>query len=172
MARLNLSAIEERMKPLGRREVYDQDFIFDLLAAYGRPKSTISRLKSGHLNVAQEPDREVALKNYVYFSETQPGQDTLELLEKLRLAAHVTRYSPRFIIVTDYQELLAADTKTGETLATPIAQIDQKFTFFLPWAGMEKAQYTSEAHADVKAAEKMGKLFDELLSANPYVTES
>lgn len=172
MARLNLSAIEERMKPLGQREVYDQDFIFDLLAAYGRPKSTISRLKSGHLNVAQEPDREVALKNYVYFSETQPGQDTLELLEKLRLAAHVTRYSPRFIIVTDYQELLAADTKTGETLATPIAQIDQKFTFFLPWAGMEKAQYTSEAHADVKAAEKMGKLFDELLSANPHVTES
>ncbi|WP_237209221.1 DNA methyltransferase [Rothia nasimurium] len=172
MAWLNLSAIEERMKPLGRREVYDQDFIFDLLAAYGRPKSTISRLKSGHLNVAQEHDREVALKNYVYFSETQPGQDTLELLEKLRLAAHVTRYSPRFIIVTDYQELLAADTKTGETLATPIAQIDQKFTFFLPWAGMEKAQYTSEAHADVKAAEKMGKLFDELLSANPHVTES
>lgn len=172
MARLNLSAIEERMKPLGRREVYDQDFIFDLLAAYGRPKSTISRLKSGHLNVAQDPDREVALKNYVYFSETQPGQDTLELLEKLRLAAHVTRYTPRFIIVTDYQELVAADTKTGETLATPIAQIDQKFTFFLPWAGMEKAQYTSEAHADVKAAEKMGKLFDELLSANPHVTES
>lgn len=32
---------------------------------------------------------------------------------------------------------------------------------------MEKAQYTSESHADVKAAERMGKLFDELLAANP-----
>src|SRR5689334_9898755 len=32
---------------------------------------------------------------------------------------------------------------------------------------MEKAQYIAEAHADVKAAERMGKLFDELLSANP-----
>ncbi|MBM7331654.1 class I SAM-dependent DNA methyltransferase, partial [Agrobacterium sp. S2] len=32
---------------------------------------------------------------------------------------------------------------------------------------MEKAQYVSEAHADVKAAERMGKLFDEILAANP-----
>lgn len=46
MARLNLSAIEERMKPLGRREVYDQDFIFDLLAAYGRPKALSAASKA------------------------------------------------------------------------------------------------------------------------------
>src|SRR5699024_12247250 len=35
----------------------------------------------------------------------------------------------------------------------------------------EKAQYVAEAHADVKAAERMGKLFDELLSANPDLLE-
>ncbi|MBT9405136.1 class I SAM-dependent DNA methyltransferase, partial [Salmonella enterica subsp. enterica serovar Typhimurium] len=46
---------------------------------------------------------------------------------------------------------------------------DQHFTFFLPWAGMEKAQYVAESHADVKAAERMGKLFDELLNANPGI---
>jgi hypothetical protein len=34
---------------------------------------------------------------------------------------------------------------------------------------MEKAQYVAEAHADVKAAERMGKLFDELLAANPEI---
>ena len=53
----------------------------------------------------------------------------------------------------------------------PIRDIDQHFTFFLPWAGMEKAQYVAEAHADVKAAERMGKLFDELLAANPGLLE-
>lgn len=172
MARLNLGAIEERMKPLGRQESYSREIIYDLLNAYGKPKSTISRLRSGNLNVAEDPAREIALKNTVYFREVEPGEDTLDVLDDLRTAAHVKRYTPRFVVVTDYLELLAADTKTGETLATPIAQIDDKFTFFLPWAGMEKAQYTSEAHADVKAAEKMGKLFDELLSANPHVTSS
>lgn len=39
----------------------------------------------------------------------------------------------------------------------PIRDIDKHFTFFLPWAGMEKAQYVAEAHADVKAADRMGK---------------
>lgn len=34
---------------------------------------------------------------------------------------------------------------------------------------MEKAQYVAESHADVKAAERMGKLFDELLQANPGI---
>ena len=37
---------------------------------------------------------------------------------------------------------------------------------------MEKAQYTAEAHADVKAAERMGKLFDELVGANPDLLDA
>ena len=61
--------------------------------------------------------------------------------------------------------------KTQENLKTPIGQIDQHFTFFLPWAGMEKVQYVSDSHADVRAAEKMGKLFDELFEANPNLAD-
>ena len=41
------------------------------------------------------------------------------------------------MIVTDYTELLAIDTKTGENLIIPIRDIHQHFTFFLPWAGRE-----------------------------------
>lgn len=37
--------------------------------------------------------------------------------------------------------------------------------------GDGKAQYTAESHADVKAAEKMDQLFDELASANPGLME-
>lgn len=165
MARLNLKAIEERVAPLGARESYDREILFDLLLAYGKPKGNVTRLRNGSLNVAAEPDREVAQKNVVYFREATG--DPLAEVEELRKAAHVVRFNPRFVIVTEYAELVAVDTKTGENLAIPIHEIDKHFTFFLPWAGMEKAQYTAEAHADVKAAERMGKLFDELLSANP-----
>jgi hypothetical protein len=76
------------------------------------------------------------------------------------------------VIVTDYAELLAVDTKTNETLAISIADIDKHFTFFLPWAGMEKAQYVGEAHADVRAAERMAKLFDELVVINPNLRKT
>ncbi|MBE5458325.1 hypothetical protein E3G52_005233 [Mycobacteroides abscessus] len=165
MARLNLKAIEERVAALARHESYDREFIFELLLAYGKPKGNVTRLRSGPLNVAVDPEREVAQKNVVYFRET--AGEPLADVEELRSSPLVVRYSPRFVIVTDYNELVAVDMKTGENKVFPIRDIDKHFTFFLPWAGMEKAQYTSESHADVKAAERMGKLFDELLAANP-----
>ena len=165
MVKLNLKAVEERVAPLGGRESYDREFIFSLLLAYGKPQGNVTRLRNGSLNVAADPSTEVAQKNVVYFKETTG--DALAVIDELKSSPLVVRYNTRFVIVTDYTELLAIDTKTGENLMIPIRDIDQYFTFFLPWAGMEKAQYVAEAHADVKAAEKMGKLFDELLAANP-----
>lgn len=165
--KLNLKAVEDRVVPLARRESYDREFIFELLLAYGKPQGNVTRLRKGSLNVADDPETEVAQKNVVYFKETTG--DPLAVIDELKSTPTVVRYNPRFVIVTDYVELLAIDTKTGENLMIPIRDIDQHFTFFLPWAGMEKAQYVAEAHADVKAAERMGKLFDELLSANPEV---
>lgn len=165
MVKLNLKAVEERVAPLGGQETYTREFIFDLLAAYGRAQGNITRLRNGSLNVAEDPATEVAQKNVVYFKETT--KDPLTVIEELRTSPTVVRYNTRFVIVTDFAELVAIDTKTNETLMIPIREIDQHFTFFLPWAGMEKAQYVAEAHADVKAAERMGKLFDVLIQANP-----
>lgn len=169
MARLSLKAIEERVKPLAGRTSYDREIIFDLLLAYGRSKGNITRLRNGSLNIAADPDREVAQKNIVYFREAEG--DLLQELEELRVSPTAVKFSPRFLIVTDYTEAVVLDTKTMENRTFPLREIDQYFTFFLPWAGMEKAQYTAESHADVRAAEKMGQLFDELASANPGLLE-
>jgi hypothetical protein len=163
--RLDLKSVEERVRPLGGRSHYDREFIFELLAAYGRSSSNITRLRNGSLNVADDPSTEVAQKNVIYFKETT--DELLAVIDELRSAPTVVRYNTRFVVVTDYEELLAVDTKTNDSLAIPISDIDKHFTFFLPWAGMEKAQYVAEAHADVKAAERMAKLFDELLALNP-----
>lgn len=165
MVKLNLKSVEERVAPLGGREAYDREFIFSLLLAYGKPQGNVTRLRNGSLNVAHDQSTEVAQKNVVYFKETTG--DPLAVIDELKSSPLVVRYNTRFVIVTNYTELLAIDTKTGENLMIPIRDINQHFTFFLPWAGMEKAQYVAEAHADVKAAERMGKLFDELLAANP-----
>lgn len=167
MARLSLKAVEERVAPLACRETYDRDFIFDLLLAYGKPQGNVTRLRNGSLNVAADPATEVAQKNVVYFKETTG--DPLEVAEELKTSSAVVRFSSRFVIVTDGVDIVAHDIKTNETIGFPIREIDQHFTFFLPWAGMEKAQYVAESHADVKAAERMGKLFDELLQANPGI---
>lgn len=165
--RLNLKSVEERVKPLANRTYYDREFIFELLAAYGRSAGNITRLRNGSLNIADDPTTEVGQKNVVYFKSTT--DDLYGVIDELRTSPTVVRYSCRFVIVTDFKDLLAVDTKTNETLAAPVADIDKHFTFFLPWAGMEKAQYIGEAHADVKAAERMAKLFDELVAINPGI---
>lgn len=173
MAALSLSTIESRIKALANRDDYDRSFLHELLLIFGKPKSTVQRLQSksiGTKSTLADPEHEVALKRVVYFREVQHEEELLPDLESLRTAAHVQTYRPRFIMVTDYHKLVAWDTKTSENLIIDLKEIDQHFTFFLPWAGMEKALYTSEAHADVRAAEKMGKLFDELLQANPGLT--
>jgi hypothetical protein len=132
--RLNLRAIEERIAPLGRREVYDREFIFDLLLAFGKPQGNVTRLRNGSLNVATDHTTEVAQKNVLYFKETT--DDPLAVIDELKTSPAVVRYRTRFVIVTDYNELLAVDTKTGENLITPIQDIDQHFTSKRPsgWA--------------------------------------
>ncbi len=116
VAKLNLREIEARISPLGNRESYGREFIYELLLAFGKPKSSITRLKTGSLNVAADPEVEVAQKGVVYFRELRLQEETLDVMDQLRTATHVRRFSPRFIIVTDYTELLAVDTKTTEKL--------------------------------------------------------
>lgn len=175
--RLTLKEIEARVKVVADRAVFDRDFIFELLFAYGRSKGNLTRLRStsaSSLNVAADPGTEVAQKGVLYFKEVTEGseEDHLRVVEELSASPTVVRYNTRFVIVTDYVTLLAKDIKTGDTLVTPIREIADHFTFFLPWAGMEKAQYTAEAHADVKAAERMAKLFDELIKLNPEANQT
>jgi hypothetical protein len=81
-ARLNLKAIEERVAPLGGRESYDRDFIFELLLAYGKPQGNVTRLRNGSLSVAMDPESEVAQKNVVYFKETT--DDPLAVIDELK----------------------------------------------------------------------------------------
>ncbi len=162
--RPNLKAIETRVAQLAGLDSYDREFIFDLLLAYGKPQGNVTRLRNGSLNVADDRETEVAQKNIVYFKAS--GSDPLDLIDELKTSPAVVRYNTRFVIVTDFNELAAVDTKTGENLIIKIGDIDRHFTFFLPWAGIEKTQYVSEAHADIKAAERMGKLFDELVATN------
>jgi len=174
--RLSVRELEERVAALAGRNYFSQELLYDLLAAYGRSAGSITRLRKGDLNVARDPQAgEVAQKNVVYFRPVPRESSTDELLElmgELTDAEHVTRYCPRFVLVTDYHRLLAYDTRTREMLSTPLGEIGQHVAFFLPWAGMEKTTYISEHHADRKAADKMAVLFDELLKVTPSLKET
>ncbi|MDY5138982.1 type IIL restriction-modification enzyme MmeI, partial [Actinotignum timonense] len=150
---LTLSTIEESVRALAGQPSYTRDFFFDLLRAYGISKSSIARLRSttaSSINVAADREHDIAWKNKLYIRKT--SGDLVAAALDLKTSDTAIRYNTRFVIATDYISLAAFDTKTGDSLITPLAQIDKNITFFLPWANMERRDFASDTKADRRAA--------------------
>lgn len=143
-------------------------FIYDLLLAYDMPKASVTRLQQGNLNLSKLAG-EIAWKKKLFFKEAG-DEDLHVLIDAVQSNERALKHDPRFLVVTDYETLLAVDRKTSDTLDIPILEICKHFDFFLPWAGMEKTQHPRENPADVKAAEKMARLYDEIKKDNPTTT--
>nr|WP_299416630.1 DNA methyltransferase [uncultured Emticicia sp.] len=160
---MNIALIENNLQQLVNT-FEKESFIYDLLLAYGQPKATIKRIKDGGLNLSKV-DGEIAWKKKLFYKAIE-GEDLHEIIADLTANNKALKHDPRFVVVTDYKNLLAVDTKTQDTLDIAILEIAKHFDFFLPWAGMEKAQVQYENPADVKAAERMARLYDEITKDN------
>lgn len=62
--------------------------------------------------------------------------------------------------------VVAYDPKENDWYENSIDLLWRDFEFFTPLAGIEKIQFTQEAEADVKSAELMAKLFDDIRRYN------
>lgn len=142
-----------------------ESFIFDLLLAYGTPKSTIKRL-IGSDHDKLDTNGELIFRKKLFFKVA--SKNLHSVIDELKTQKEVTKHSPRFIIVTDFETLLAYDTKTSDSLDTKLLNIVNHYDFFLPLAGMEKANFQDENPADVRASIKMAKLYDELQKNNKF----
>jgi hypothetical protein len=165
---MNIAQIENNLQQI-IKSFKKESFIYDLLLAYDTPKSTISRLQKGGLNLSKI-EGEISWKKKLFFKSAlfENPHDLFDIVKKNDRA---NKHNPRFIIVTDYKSFIAFDTKTKDTLDVPILDLAKHFDFFLPWAGMEKAQHQIENPADVKAAERMAKLYDVIKKDNPTKTK-
>jgi len=166
---MNIVQIEENIKQIINKiiqnELNQQDFIYELLLAYGHRSQSVLRVRSGERNLAEDKENSVFWKRQLYFKIARQ-QDLHVLIDEMRKEKRTETNKIRFLIVTDFKTILAIDTKTNHPLDVPFADLAKKFDFFLPWAGMEKAVYQGENPADVKAAEKLAKLFDEIKADN------
>lgn len=146
------------------------EFIFSFLDAYGFPKNTITRLRNGGDNRNVGEGNDVAIKKKLYFRKVAEGDDLNAEIECLKESEVIAHNDIRFVIVTDFINLVAFDLKAEERLDTSIKELDKQYAFFLPLAGYEKAIMYSEHPADVKASEKMGQLFDLIRERNDLST--
>ena len=164
--------LEEKVKQLVNKG-NNEEFIYDFLLLYGTSQTTITRAKKGNLNLSKI-ENQLIIKKKLFFEAYNQGKSlfetkTADLLERIHTLTSDSKtytHDPRFIIVTDFKQFLAVDTKTKETLDTTFADLWKRTDFFLPWTGKEKYQTHLENPADVKAAGKMAKIYDEIYHNN------
>jgi hypothetical protein len=141
-----------------------------LLFAYGISKTSISRLKSGDFNLSKV-EGEILYKKKVFF-KVEKSDRLLSATESVAKEERILKHSPRFVILTDYKNLVAKDLKLGKNLDIAIKDLPSHYAFFLPLAGSEVYHSTNDNEADRNAAYKMAQLYDLLITQNPSVYNS
>ena len=141
------------------------DIPYILLKAFGKTDADIRRYKSGKGIVVKFDG--LLIKGVIAYRpcSTIEMDDTLNAM---KTDASIAKAAPRIMAVSDGQRILAYDPKENETYENPLNKLWIDFQFFYPLCGIERYRGIEENPADVKAAEKMAKLHDEIRAHNDF----
>lgn len=157
----NLQKLVENLTP--------EDFIFDFLLAFGFPKASVSRLKSGDYNQSKIAG-EILYKGKIFFKVGETGQMLIES-ETLAKDERILKQKPRFILLTDFKNIVAKDLKTKASKDFPIDELPNFKDFFIPLTGAEIYRSTNDNKADREASYALARFYDIIVQDNPGLYE-
>lgn len=158
MARLDIISIEDGLRDLVA-ELDAASFLYDFLGLYDIPKSTVTKLRK---------EGGTSIKNKLHYEQVAVGSSCANRVHQIEQELAGVKSRPRYIIVTDFVQLAAKDLKTADTLSIAFGELPSYADFFLAWNGIEKVDYARENPADIKAAERFTRLYDELRQINQF----
>lgn len=167
---LSYKEIEERLRGLKDNPVVAEEVGYSILYAFGKGEGDIRRYREGKGVITKFEDGLLLKGEFCYMAA-----DTIHLtscLEDLKRDAMVLRAAPKIIAVSDGITIRAFDLRERETFEQKVERLYCDFEFFYPLAGVEKVQYVEESPADIKAAEKLAKLHDEIRAYNEFTSDS
>ena len=147
-----------------------EEFVFDLLVAYGISKTSVTRLKKGDYNLSKI-EGELLYKKKIFY-KVEASDKLLSSIEDISKEERILKHQPRFAILTDYKQLVAKDLKLGKNLDIQLKELPNYFDFFLPLAGSEVYSSSNNNEADRNASYKMASLYDLLIDENPTIYNS
>ena len=136
-----------------------------LLYSFGKSERDIERYKEGK-GVLKTFDG-LLIKGLFCYRAVRTTQLTNQL-ERLKTDPQVIKAAPKIIAVSDGKTLLAYDLRERDTYENLLERLPSDFAFFYPLMDVERVHYVEESPADIKAAEKLAKLHDELRSYNEF----
>lgn len=167
---LSYKEIEERLKTLKHDSCSADEVGYRLLYAFGKTERDIERYKEGK-GIIKTFSEGILIKGlFCYKPSSTLG--LLHDLDELKVDNTVIKAQPKIVAVSDGQTIRAFDLRQRETFEQQVARLFCDFEFFYPLAGVERIEYTEESPADIKAAEKLAKLHDEIRAYNEFTSDS
>ncbi|RFU95085.1 class I SAM-dependent DNA methyltransferase [Sphaerochaeta halotolerans] len=136
-------------------------FLEDFMGAYYYSSAALAKMNKSSLNPTSYGC--YIQKGDFLFQEVPYEQSVEEVfVETINKAST----KERFFIVTNFKQFMARDNKNKMSIDIPFSKLSDHYDFFLPLIGIERHQAVVENVADVKAAQKMAMLFDEIKRDN------
>lgn len=155
----DIITIENNIKKYIKNGIDKDNFFYDFISNYKFPVSSITRARNAGKTV---------IKNKAMYEVVSESSSPMARVTEMVKEVSEERNKPRIVIATNFNEIAAIDTKTGDSLITPIAELPLHANFFLPWNGIEKVDYSRENPADIKAASRFKELYHELRDINTF----
>ena len=167
---LGYREIEERLQVFQGGRVPASEVGERLLFSFGKSERDIARYREGK-GILKTFSAGLLIKGLLCYQATT-SQRLSDTLERLKRDEQVRKAAPMIVAVSDGQTILAYDLREKDTYENRLDRLYCDFAFFYPLAGVERVHYVEENPADVKAAEKLAKLHDELRAYNEFRSDS
>ena len=162
---LGYREIEQRLADSFSSNVSPAEVGYQLLYSFGKSERDIERYKEGK-GVLKTFDG-LLIKGLLCYQPVSMFGLTSQL-EQLKTNPQILKAAPKIIAVSDGRSILAYDLREKDTYENQLERLPSDFAFFYPLMDVERVHYVEESPADIKAAEKLAKLHDELRAYNEF----
>lgn len=156
---------QDALEHLNETKPSGEELIYDLLRIFcGYGDGNIRRIREGAGNKAKD-GRTTLIANVIAY-RPKGSLDFYDEIKDMQTDKKIIKQSPRLFVVSDGETIVALDPKEQDIYENEVGLMWKDFDFFYPLAGIEKIRNIEEAEADIKSAELMAKIFDEIRRHN------
>lgn len=156
---------QDALEVISQTNPTGEDLVYSLLRIfcdYG--DGSIRRIREGVGNKAKD-GRTVLIPQVIAY-RPKDELDFFDEIKQMQADVKIVKQMPRLYVVSDGKTIVAVDPKEQDVYENEVALMWKDFDFFYPLAGIEKIRNVEEADADVKSAELMAKIYDEIRRYN------
>lgn len=156
---------QDALEKLNELHPSGEELVYHLLSIFcGYGKGNIRRIREGVGNKAKD-GHTILIPNLIAY-RPKGLLDFHDEIKEMQSDARIVKQMPRLYVVSDGETIVAVDPKEQDVYENEVTLMWKDFEFFYPLAGIEKIRHIEEAEADVKSAELMAKIFDEICRHN------